>query len=192
MSEPESRTRSASRSGRSRRREISGVRHTSVLGAGSFGTALAVLLDRAGLRVTLHTRSPEQAALLLHERENKRYLPGVELPPELSVEPSLASLERADLIFLAVPSSALAEVIASLGGGAVRRRPARRQDLPKAWVLNGAIYLFRTAVLFDPVEPNLYGDKVAAYSMPPPYGFNIDEPEDWATAERLLTGSAAR
>ena len=77
-------------------------------------------------------------------------------------------------------------------GGPVKRRPGRRQDMPKAWVLNGAIYLFRTAVLFDPIEPSLYGDKVAALRMAPPYGFNIDEPEDWATAERLLTGSAAR
>ena len=116
MSEPEPRARSASRSGRSRRREISGVRHTSVLGAGSFGTALAVLLGRAGLRVTLHTRSPEQAELLMFERENRRYLPGVELPADLSVEPSLASLVKADLVFLAVPSSALAEVIVSLKG----------------------------------------------------------------------------
>jgi len=77
-------------------------------------------------------------------------------------------------------------------GGPVKRRPGRRQDMPKAWVLNGAIYLFRTPMLFDPTEPSLYGDKVAAYRMAPPYGFNIDEPEDWATAERLLTGSAAR
>src|SRR5207249_50509 len=73
-----------------------------------------------------------------------------------------------------------------VGDAPVKRRPGRRQDMPKAWVLDGAIYLFRTAVLFDPVEPSMYGDKVTAYHMPPPYGFNIDEPEDWATAERLL------
>jgi CMP-N,N'-diacetyllegionaminic acid synthase len=78
-----------------------------------------------------------------------------------------------------------------VGDAPVRRRPGRRQDMPKAWIINGAIYLFRTAVLFDPVEPSMYGDKVAAYRMPLPYGFNIDEPEDWATAERLLTGLAA-
>jgi CMP-N,N'-diacetyllegionaminic acid synthase len=74
-----------------------------------------------------------------------------------------------------------------VGGIPVKRRPARRQDLPAAWVLNGAIYLFRTALPFDPVEPSLYGDKVAAYRMAAPYGFNIDEPEDWTTAEHLLT-----
>ena len=76
-----------------------------------------------------------------------------------------------------------------VGDAPVKHRPGRRQDMPKAWVLDGAIYLFRTAVLFDPVEPSLYGDKVTAYHMPPPYGFNIDEPEDWATAERLLSTS---
>jgi CMP-N,N'-diacetyllegionaminic acid synthase len=79
-----------------------------------------------------------------------------------------------------------------VGGMPVKKRPARRQDAPKAWVLNGAIYLFRPALLFYPIEPSLYGDKVAAYCMSPPYGFNIDEPEDWATAEHLLEGAAAR
>ncbi|HUH80082.1 MAG TPA: NAD(P)H-dependent glycerol-3-phosphate dehydrogenase [Solirubrobacteraceae bacterium] len=124
MSEPEPRARSTSRSGRARRREISGVRRASVIGAGSFGTALAVLLVRAGLRVTLHARSAAQAQLLMREHENKRYLPGVELPGQLSIEPSLTSLPRADLVFLAVPSSALADVIASLAGGAVARQAA--------------------------------------------------------------------
>jgi len=79
-----------------------------------------------------------------------------------------------------------------VGGMPLKRRIGRRQDMPKAWVLNGAICLFRTAVLFDPVEPSLYGDKVAAYRMSPPYGLDIDEPEDWETAERLLTGATAR
>ena len=76
-----------------------------------------------------------------------------------------------------------------VGGAPVKQRPGRRQDMPRAWVLNGAIYLFRTAVLFDPREPSLYGDKVAAYRMTPPYGFNVDDPEDWAEAERLLAGA---
>jgi CMP-N,N'-diacetyllegionaminic acid synthase len=75
-----------------------------------------------------------------------------------------------------------------MNGAPVKTRPVRRQDMPRAWVLNGAIYLFRTPVLFDAVEPSMYGDKVAAYVMPHPYGFNIDEPDDWATAERLLAG----
>lgn len=74
----------------------------------------------------------------------------------------------------------------------MKRRPARRQDLPTAWVPNGAIYVIRPAVLFDPVEPSLYGDRVAAYPMTPPYGLDIDAPEDWEMAERLLTGASPR
>lgn len=76
-----------------------------------------------------------------------------------------------------------------VGDQPMKRRPARRQDLPAAWVPNGAIYVLRTAVLFDPIEPSLYGDRVAAYRMPSPYGLDIDGPEDWAMAERLLTGA---
>jgi CMP-N-acetylneuraminic acid synthetase len=59
-------------------------------------------------------------------------------------------------------------------------------------VLNGAIYLLRTALLFDPAEPSLYGDRVAAYPMPDPYGFNIDDPADWDEAERMLEAGIAR
>lgn len=74
-----------------------------------------------------------------------------------------------------------------VGDRPVKQRPGRRQDMPPAWVFNGAIYLFKTELLFDPVSPNLYGDMVAAYLMGPPYGHNIDDPEDWAAAERLLS-----
>jgi CMP-N-acetylneuraminic acid synthetase len=58
--------------------------------------------------------------------------------------------------------------------------------MPPAWVMNGAVYLFKASCPFDPVEPNLYGDRVAALVMPPPYGVNLDEPEDWEQVERLL------
>ena len=65
-------------------------RRATVIGAGSFGTALAVLLCRAGLRTTLQTRSAEQATRLSADRENKLYLPGVELPAQLrSLHPTV-------------------------------------------------------------------------------------------------------
>ena len=54
-----------------------GQRRAVVVGAGSFGTAVAVLLARGGLRTTLQARTAEQAATLASERENQRYLPGV-------------------------------------------------------------------------------------------------------------------
>jgi glycerol-3-phosphate dehydrogenase (NAD(P)+) len=87
-----------------------------VIGAGSFGTAVAVLLARAGVRTTLQARTPEQAERLAAERVNPTYLPDVPLPRELRVEPVSAGLARADYVFLAVPSRGLDEVIGGLSG----------------------------------------------------------------------------
>jgi len=100
------------------------ARRSTVIGAGSFGTALAVLLARAGLRTTLQTRTSEQAALLDSERENNAYLPGVELPAGLRVEPVSAGVGRADYVFLAVPSRGLGSAIEALSGGELGRRTA--------------------------------------------------------------------
>jgi glycerol-3-phosphate dehydrogenase (NAD(P)+) len=93
---------------------LPGGRRAHVVGAGSFGTAVAVLLCRAGLRTTLLARTAEQAQALAAERENATYLPGVELPRELRVEPVASGLGRADLVFLGVPSRGLDRVIAEL------------------------------------------------------------------------------
>jgi glycerol-3-phosphate dehydrogenase (NAD(P)+) len=80
------------------------------VGAGSFGTAVAVLLVRAGVRTTLLARTAEQVAELGEARRNERYLPGVELPRELKIRTFGAredQFSRPDLIFLAVPSKDL-------------------------------------------------------------------------------------
>ncbi|MGI8558997.1 MAG: 2-dehydropantoate 2-reductase N-terminal domain-containing protein [Solirubrobacteraceae bacterium] len=101
-----------------------GAKRAVVIGAGSFGTAIAVLLVRGGLRTTLQTRSEDQANALVAARENARYLPGVELPKELKVEPRAAGLQRADYVFLGLPSAGLAEVIAGLQGAGLGSRAA--------------------------------------------------------------------
>jgi glycerol-3-phosphate dehydrogenase (NAD(P)+) len=99
-----------------------GARRAVVIGAGSFGTAIAVLLSRAGVRAVLQTRSAEQATALTEARENTKYLPGVELPPALRIEPIENGIERTDYIFLAVPSTALGQLIPLLPTAAGRRR----------------------------------------------------------------------
>ena len=76
-------------------------------------------------------------------------------------------------------------------GEPVRKRINRRQDLPPAWVMNGAVYACRTAVLFAS-EPSLYGDRVVAYRMPHERSSSIDDMDDWAAAERLLASAASR
>lgn len=70
-------------------------------------------------------------------------------------------------------------------GEPVRKRINRRQDLPDAWVMNGAIYACRTATLGGP-DPSLYGDRVVAYRMPAERSVSIDDMNDWAEAEHLL------
>ena len=95
-----------------------------MIGAGSFGTALAVLLARSGLRTTLQARTAEQAARLEGERENHVYLPDVELPAQLRIGPASAGVARADYVFLAVPSRGLGEVIEALGAGGLDKRAA--------------------------------------------------------------------
>ncbi|GAC1518668.1 MAG: NAD(P)H-dependent glycerol-3-phosphate dehydrogenase [Thermoleophilaceae bacterium] len=78
---------------------------------------MAVVLVRAGMRTTLLCRTPEQVALLLDARENKRYLPGVHLPERLKVRllgGREAQFDRSDLVFVAVPSAGIAEALASI------------------------------------------------------------------------------
>ena len=88
-----------------------GAKRAVVIGGGSFGTAIAVLLARSGMRTTLLTRTEEQAARLQEERENRDYLSGVELPKELRIDHVGVGVARADWVFLGVPSSRLNEAI---------------------------------------------------------------------------------
>jgi glycerol-3-phosphate dehydrogenase (NAD(P)+) len=114
----------ATRSPRARSLPTPGAKRATVIGAGSFGTALAVLLARGGLRTTLQTRTAGQAQTLEEQRENRTYLPGVELPAQLRIEPSTAGLARADYVFLAVPSQKLGPVVAGLREAGLGRRTA--------------------------------------------------------------------
>ena len=92
------------------------LRKAAVIGAGSWGTALAVLLARGGLEVQLGTRTREQAEQIAKARTNEKYLPGVELPPEIGVRRG-AEIEVAglDLVCLAVPSASLPATVGALG-----------------------------------------------------------------------------
>lgn len=89
-------------------------RRAVVIGAGSFGTAVAVLLARGGMRTTLQTRTDSQARQLQEDRENRSYLPGVELPRDLRIESTNSGVARADYVFLAVPSGRLDSVVEPL------------------------------------------------------------------------------
>ncbi|MGI8592945.1 MAG: 1-acyl-sn-glycerol-3-phosphate acyltransferase [Solirubrobacteraceae bacterium] len=98
------------------------LRRAAVIGAGSWGTAMAVLLARAGIEVELGCRTREQAEALAASRVNERYLPGVELGCGVSVTRAQdVSLGGADLVCFAVPARALPAAVAAAGGSITPR-----------------------------------------------------------------------
>ncbi len=103
----------------------------SVLGAGSWGTALAALIVRHGHTTTLWGRDGDAIAAMERDRENARYLPGIELPDSLRVTADLAaSLEGADLVLVVVPSHAFAGTLRALA-------PHRPAAAGVAWASKG-------------------------------------------------------
>ena len=87
--------------------------HIAILGAGAWGTALAAVAARAGRRVTLWGRD---GGLLvdISGGENSKYLPGVELPEDISVTSSLAVAAGGEIIVLAAPAQGTRALLAQL------------------------------------------------------------------------------
>ena len=103
----------------------------AVLGAGSWGTALAALMARHGHAVTLWGRDPVVSAAIDQQHENTRYLPGIPLPENLRATTDLAaSLADADQVLIVVPSHAFTETLKLVAP----QRPARAGV---AWATKG-------------------------------------------------------
>jgi 1-acyl-sn-glycerol-3-phosphate acyltransferase len=92
------------------------LRTAAVVGAGSMGTASAVVLARAGLQVQLGCRTGAQAEALRADRENTRYLPGLPLASAIDVK-TVPEIELAgvDLVVLAVPCASLPAAVGEIG-----------------------------------------------------------------------------
>jgi glycerol-3-phosphate dehydrogenase (NAD(P)+) len=87
--------------------EMKGTEETSifVVGAGSWGTTLAIHCTWMGHRVTLWEKFEETARQIMMYRENRTYLPGIEIPADLRVTTDMAVLGEAfDVVLFAVPS----------------------------------------------------------------------------------------
>ncbi|MFZ1326479.1 MAG: NAD(P)H-dependent glycerol-3-phosphate dehydrogenase [Candidatus Contendobacter sp.] len=88
----------------------------AVLGPGSWGTALALLLARNGHAVRLWGHDPDEIAPLRRERQNRRYLPAIPFPPSLTVSVDLLeTISGVDLVLAAVPSHAYSATLVRLG-----------------------------------------------------------------------------
>lgn len=86
--------------------------NVAVVGAGSWGTALARLLYYNRNEVCLWTRDAEQAESMRTTRENRHFLPGILLPPPICISSRIEDVAAVDMLVLAVPSAALEEVSA--------------------------------------------------------------------------------
>ena len=89
--------------------------HVTVVGAGSWGTALAILLCNNINCVTLWGRNPDALYPIIRDKRNDRYLPGVSLPDNLAVEPDPGKTINDELCFVvAVPSHAFHQALSDL------------------------------------------------------------------------------
>ena len=95
----------------------------AVLGAGAWGTALAIHAARQNNPTVMWCRTAEQAAALQKERENRRYLAGRYFPDGLVVSSDFADLEGSDCLILAVPAQHLRGVL-------TRALPQLKKSLP--------------------------------------------------------------
>ncbi|MFU8789678.1 MAG: NAD(P)H-dependent glycerol-3-phosphate dehydrogenase [Methylobacter sp.] len=117
----------------------------AVLGAGSWGTALAILAARNGCRTLLWGHNPQHIAALAKDRENKRYLPGPSFPGQLTVTCDLAEIGSfCKLILVSVPSHAFKDTLLQL-------KPHLPNDVQIAWATKG----------FDPDNGSLLHEVVA-------------------------------
>lgn len=91
------------------------IKQTAVIGAGSWGTALAKLLGDKGENVVLWGHHAEHVANLQRDRENKKYLPGAKLPETVTVTDNLErAVAGAGCLVMVVPSHAYREVFEQL------------------------------------------------------------------------------
>ncbi|MBS1235233.1 MAG: glycerol-3-phosphate dehydrogenase, partial [Proteobacteria bacterium] len=103
----------------------------AVLGAGSWGTALAVLIARNGYHTLLWGHDAARQARLAHERENARYLPGVRFPDTLLIrEDLLETAEEAAHLLVVVPSHAFRATLEAL-------KPRLPAEAIVAWATKG-------------------------------------------------------
>jgi len=103
----------------------------AVLGAGSWGTALAVLIAHNGYRTFLWGHDAARQARLVHERENARYLPGVRFPDNLIIREDLnETVEEASHLLLVVPSHAFRATLDAI-------KPRLSKDSIIAWATKG-------------------------------------------------------
>jgi len=91
------------------------TKRMAIIGAGSWGTALAIIAARAGHEVTLWSRDPEVVKSINEQRVNSRYLSSISVPEHVTATNEIAkALDHASLVLLAAPSHALRDLLTQM------------------------------------------------------------------------------
>jgi glycerol-3-phosphate dehydrogenase (NAD(P)+) len=84
----------------------------TILGAGSWGTTLAVILSKKNdLNITLWSPFKEQVGEMVHSRENKTFLPSISIPQNIEINSNLAEALKANIIIIAIPVEYLRDIL---------------------------------------------------------------------------------
>ena len=125
----------------------------TVLGAGSYGTALAICLARNGHKTLLWGRDADQVDDMVSERENSKYLAGCPFPESLQPEKDLAvAVSASDNILVVVPSHAFGDMLKQI-------KPMINASTRIAWATKGLDP--QTGDLLQNVARSILGDDVA-------------------------------
>ena len=91
------------------------TKRIAIIGAGSWGTALAIIAARAGHEVMLWSRDPEVVTSINEERVNSRYLTSVSVPERVTATNEVGkALDQASLVLLAAPSHAIRDLLTQM------------------------------------------------------------------------------
>lgn len=124
----------------------------TVLGAGSYGTALAILLARNGHLVTLWGNDKDKIAQYQRERKNQQFLPDVDFPQLLSLESNLKkATKNVDILLIVVPSHVFGELLTKV-------KPYLHKNSKIVWATKGLET--DTGRLLQDVANDVLGDNV--------------------------------
>lgn len=167
-----------------------------VIGSGGWGTALALLMARRGLRVPVWGHDPVHLEAMRSSRLNEKYLPGIELPENIQPTPALSECIHSDILLVAVPSKHLAEVMGHLRKASGDRRPVlvsctkgieRERGLLMSEVMAENFTGATLAVLSG---PNLAGE--IAKGIPAAGVIGCDDPTSLSAVQSLFEGTTFR
>lgn len=86
-----------------------------VLGGGSWGTSLAILLSKNGHEVDMWLRNKEQLEDIIKTGENRKYLPGIKFPPKLNLYNDIEkTLDKKDIVLMSIPTHGVRETLKSI------------------------------------------------------------------------------